>query len=98
MKYRPHRGLLEDSMREVSDLHDRAELVRLLAKDMAKWGYKIEDADVRIEPYGGVDERTGWQTHIVTMRNKLDDTGRWYFGEQLGPDYFGAVGFTDSPE
>lgn len=54
------------------------------------------DSDVRVEPYS-YDKRINWDTHIVTVRNKEISSGKWYFGERMGPDYFGAVGFTDGP-
>lgn len=99
MKYRPQRRFLDEAMAEVVELKDRAALVKHLAKDLSDWGYQITDADVIVESYGsGYDERIGWNTHIVTIRNKeCGKSGSWYFGKEMGPDYFGAVGFTDGP-
>jgi hypothetical protein len=94
VKYRPHRGSLDDAMREVVEIDGRAALLRVLNNEMGAWGYMIDDADVRIERYV-FDERIGWDTHIVTIRNKRNKAGIWYFGEDMGPDYFGAVGFTN---
>jgi hypothetical protein len=99
MKYRPHRGSLADAMAAVVELPDRAALIAHLAAELRPWGYMVEDADVRVEPYG-FDARIGWETYIVTVRNKrlVETIGdRWFFGAQWGPDYFGAVGFTDGP-
>jgi hypothetical protein len=98
MKYRPHRRLLDESMAEVIDLTHRRSLVEHLAKSLEQWGIDLTDGDVRVEPYG-YDERIGWDTYIVTIRNKQQQlpSGAWYFGEAMGPDYFGAIGFTDGP-
>lgn len=107
MKYRPHRGQLSDSMDEMVELKDRAALVEHLRADLAKWGVVITDADVKVEPYGR-DDRVHWDTHIVTIRNKPlirkngetllnRKTGEPVLFFNMGPDYFGAVGFTDGP-
>jgi hypothetical protein len=96
VKYRPHKRLLADAMAEVIELPDRAALVKHLANDLAHWGTTVGDDDVKVAPYGH-DDRIGWDTHIVTIRNKQLPGGNWYFGEAMGPDYFGAIGFTDSP-
>lgn len=96
LKFRPQRGCLDDAMREVVEIDGRAGLLRVLNKELALWGFTVEDADVRVEPYA-FDERIGWDTHIVTMRNKQTVQGHWYFGASMGPTYFGAIGFTNGP-
>ncbi len=96
MKYRPHRAHLDESMKEVVELHDRAALVAHVARDLGKWGYELTDADLRVEPYV-FDERVGWDTHIVTIRNKQVRPGIWFFGSHVSKDFFGAIGFTDGP-
>lgn len=96
MKYRPHRRLLAEAMDEVVEVADRAALVAHLAPDFAGLGYQLDDADLKVEPYC-YDERNGWDTHIVTIRNKQVRGGVWYFGKKMGPFYFGAIGFTDGP-
>lgn len=96
MKYRPHRRLLSEAMDEVVEVAGRAGLVAHLADDFAAWGYQLDEADVKVEPYGH-DDRIGWDTHIVTIRNKQVRGGIWYFGKKMGPLYFGAIGFTDGP-
>lgn len=90
MKYRPHRGSLHKAMAEVVELQDRSELIAYLANDL---GFQLDDADVRVEPYC-YDDRIGWNTHIVTVRNKATPSGMRYF-RSMGDDYFGAIGFTD---
>jgi hypothetical protein len=96
MKYRPRRGTLADAMAEVIELPDRAALVAHLAAELRPWGYVVEDADVRVEPYW-FDNRIGWDTHIVTLRNKQLGPGFWFFGGRSGVDVFGAIGYTDGP-
>jgi hypothetical protein len=95
MKYRPHRRFLDESMAEVVDVDGRASLVEHLAADLRKWGVDLTDSDVRVSPYGR-DDRIGWDTYIVTIRNKQLSGGSWFFGA-MGPEYFGAIGFTDGP-
>jgi hypothetical protein len=99
MKYRPHRGSLADAMAAVVELPDRAALIAHLAAEMQTIGYVVENADVRVKPYC-FDQRTGWDTYVVLLRNKRLTTtigDGWFFGAQWGPDYFGAIGFTDGP-
>jgi hypothetical protein len=96
MKYRPHRELLADSMAEIIEVGDRAGLIAYLARDLAPWGYRVSDEDVRIEPYC-YDKRIDWDTHIVLLRNKEVAPDHWFFGSAK-PDYFGAIGFTDSEQ
>lgn len=87
--------MLDEAMAEVLDLGDRAALIAHLAADLRSWGYDLTDADVRVEPYC-FDERIGWDTYIVTIRNKPVGDHLW-FGDDLGPEFFGAVGFTNGP-
>jgi hypothetical protein len=96
MKFRPHRGSLHNSMDDIVVLPDRAALVAHLSHDLGRWGYQLDASDLRIEPYI-FDERNGWDTHIVTIRNKQILPGVWFFSSHVGPDYFGAIGFTDGP-
>lgn len=86
---------LDEALSTVVELEGRAALVAYLAADLEPWGYLLTDADVQVKPYG-VDERIGWNTHIVTLRNKQVGRGVWYFGA-TDPDYFGGIGFTDGP-
>lgn len=96
MKFRPHRAQLDESMAEVVVLPDHAALVAHLANDLKRWGYQLNETDVRVEPYV-YDDRIGWDTHIVTIRNQQVSPGVWFFGAHVGPDFFGAIGFTDGP-
>lgn len=98
MKFRPHRELLADAMAEVVEFNSVAAFLDHLNRDLANWFIELTASDVRVEPYR-YDSRIGWNTYIVTIRNKKQnhDRGTWYFGEEFGPDYFGAVGFTDGP-
>jgi hypothetical protein len=95
MKYRPHRGSLADAMAAVVELPDRAALIAYLADVLRPIGYEVEDADVRVEPYC-FDDRIGWDTHIVLLRNK-PIAGQRFLDATRGPDYFGAIGFTNGP-
>ncbi len=98
MKYRPHRGSLVDSMSEVIELHDRQALLDHLNKGLGFKKVKLEDKDLKLSKQG-YDSRIDWDTHIVCIRNKLLGTvgndELWYFGKAMGPNYFGAIGYTD---
>jgi hypothetical protein len=67
--YRPHRGLLEDSMAEVVEIVDFAHLVRHMRREVERW-YPTDklptEDNTRVEPYG-FDHRIGWDTHLVTV-------------------------------
>lgn len=68
--YRPHRGTLADSMREVIEVADLAMLVRQMCRSVESW-YPPEELPTiettRVEPYM-FDDRIGWDTHIVTVK------------------------------
>jgi hypothetical protein len=68
IKYRPHRGLLADSMAEVVSVADfyglvehlRGKFPNYFPRDMTPTTENVE-----IEKYGDFDERIGWDTHMV---------------------------------
>lgn len=64
MKFRPHRGGLAESMEETIEIQT---LDQLVAHLNARTPYILTLREALIiEPYGGIDARTGWDTHIVT--------------------------------
>lgn len=67
--YRPHRGGLHESMRDVREVASFPELVRAMRADVLSW-YPIDqlptEENTKLEPYG-YDERIGWQTYLVTV-------------------------------
>lgn len=73
MKFRPQRGSLHDAMKEVVELPDRAALLdhlRRIHEPIADFvsAPDIREESVRVEKYGhGIDERIGWDTHIVMI-------------------------------
>lgn len=77
---RRHRALLVESLATAETVNSMAELVALVKKDLYPWGVDVEPAQVHVEPYGGVDERCGWDTHIVTV----DGYGVWGFADGPG--------------
>lgn len=70
MKFREHRRLLDESMETVVELADYNALLDHLRKSAAHWPTHppVTAETVRIEPYGR-DERIGWDTHIVTLKD-----------------------------
>jgi hypothetical protein len=67
LRFREHRGSLEDSLRTAVDLKNRAALVAHIAGLLRPFR-EVTDADIRIEPYK-YDERIDWMTWIVSVRN-----------------------------
>lgn len=68
MRYRPQRGSLADSMAEVIEVRDRAELLAILRGQWKAVGVEITDDQMKAAPYGGDDSRIGWlDVHIVTI-------------------------------
>ncbi len=68
--FRPHRGLLDDAMKEVIEFHTKADLIKHIDQELScfKHDYKIDDTTVEIKPYG-YDKRIGWDTNIVTLKD-----------------------------
>ena len=67
--YRPHRGSLSDAMAEVVTVDDfQALLEELMVHDDGD--VREDGSNVVVEKYGiGIDERIGWDTHIVLVNN-----------------------------
>lgn len=59
--FRPHRRYLYEAMREVIEVNSLADLAKHLMKTREPLGV------VKVEKYGGIDERIGWDTYIVTI-------------------------------
>lgn len=100
MKYRPHRGSLFDSMSEVVEISNRQALLHHINNNsMILKRIKLQDEDLKLSSQG-YDKRINWNTYIVCIRNKLIGLSNegdeiWYFGKEMGPDYFGAIGYTN---
>ena len=64
--YRPHRGGLDEAMAEVVEVSGRQELVDHLRK---VWMSEVNESgsNVAVENYGSIDNRIGWDTHIVLV-------------------------------
>lgn len=69
MRFRQHRGGLSDSLETVVHIDNRAALLEHLAALLAPFYFDKEriDKGLKIEPYGGIDARIGWNTYIVTL-------------------------------
>lgn len=67
--YRPHRGHLADSMKEVVMFHGRSELIKIMRAGVDWYPPdKLPTVEnTKVEAYGGVDKRIGWDTYIVTV-------------------------------
>jgi hypothetical protein len=66
MKFRLHRGTLEESMQTVCEVNSKAELVEVLAKDLAFFPISITEQMISIIPYA-YDGRIEWDTYIVSL-------------------------------
>lgn len=70
--YRPHRGSLATAMKEVVEITGRQELVDHLRKSYMN-EVNESGSNVVVEKYGtGIDDRIGWDTHIVTVNGFPD--------------------------
>lgn len=65
MKIRQHRGSLADSMETTKEIGESMEALLFEIQSQLRFDLTIEM--IRVKPYGGVDKRTGWDTHIVTI-------------------------------
>lgn len=67
-RFREHRGGLAESMLTAREISSRSELVAHMRAELSRYGFAFADNAVRIEPYGGDDERIGWKdVHIVIV-------------------------------
>lgn len=66
MKFREHRGLLDDSMATCIEVIDRAALVWRCQEILGPYGFVVTPEKLHIEPYS-YDKRINWDTHIVTL-------------------------------
>jgi hypothetical protein len=66
MKFRFHRGSLEDSLATVVEVGSMAELRAVIEKE---WGLICPTGDepLSVEPYG-YDARIDWDTHLVLWK------------------------------
>jgi len=80
IKYRDHRGGLDESMATVQEFETREDLLKYISDSWDMFYVKV--LDMKIEPYS-YDKRIDWDTHIVTV--KLPHTG----------DNYIPVGFTN---
>lgn len=67
--FRPHKGSLDDSMRGCVEISDKAALLEIVKQDLSSYIHDLEISDetLEVKPYG-FDVRTGWDTHIVTLK------------------------------
>lgn len=65
MRYRPHRGMLADAMKEMVEVDG---IAGLLAHLHATESAAFDDAAVTVEPYVDEDARIGWKNvHMVLI-------------------------------
>lgn len=83
MKFRPVRGGLETSMKELRDVNNIGELMLAIIDTNTSVVKKVFEGDIKIEayaPWTWPDTRIGWdKTYLVTVKG-------------VGP-----VGYTDGP-
>jgi hypothetical protein len=70
MKFREHRGTLDDSMLTCVEVDDFVGLVKHLQKIWGEWSLPIIPGALKIEHYC-YDGRIGWNTYIVTMKGQV---------------------------
>lgn len=62
MKIRMHRGGLDDSMQTMQEIEPTCTAIMHYLRQ-----HDVADADMAIMAYGGIDNRTGWDTHLVEV-------------------------------
>lgn len=70
MKYRDHRGGLDESMATQIEVNNIDELKDHLNKTWNGLGTTVEE--IKFEYYG-YDSRINWNTHLVSVRLNVDD-------------------------
>lgn len=72
MKIRPAHGcLLSEAMEQVVVVNSRAELLAAINLRMNVIGVVVTDDQVTVRKYGyGIDERNGWDTHLICIDGK----------------------------
>lgn len=70
MLFREHRGGLQESMKTVVDLQDRAGLIEYIRKLLDGWGVTVTDDTVDLVKYNDHgDARIGWdELYVVTIK------------------------------
>lgn len=68
-KFRPQRRYLDEAMQEAIEVDGRAGLLaHLKAVEAGPRPFDPSKSKIRIEPYGGDDERIGWKNvHIIDV-------------------------------
>lgn len=67
MKFREHRGGLDESMATCIEVADRDALVSHIRRQLSQYHYGFEPYLLKVTPYGS-DKRIGWlDQHIVTI-------------------------------
>lgn len=68
MRFRMHRGSLDESMKTTVNVDGRAGLAAHIREKFIDLGPIFEDHQLTVDPYNGDDDRIGWNdVHIVTI-------------------------------
>ena len=68
MKLRQHRGGLAESMATTIEIEATATaLLAAMQPVMVSYGVDLTPEMIHVKPCGGMDERIGWDTYIVTI-------------------------------
>lgn len=59
IKYRPHKGLLSESMKECKEFETIEEMKKYIAKEMEGFA---DESDIGIGESNGIDERISWKS------------------------------------
>jgi len=71
VKFREHRGGFDESMATVVEVADRAALLEHMRKLLQSYpsAPPVTDETVDIVSYYGIDQRNGWDTYIVILKD-----------------------------
>ena len=74
IKYRPHRGTLDKSMKEYREFDTVDDMKEFIADDWnSKWGHLIDEEDIVIGESLGSDERIGWKSTRYVCTKRMGD-------------------------
>ena len=70
IKYRPHRGSLDEAMKEYQEFDTVDEMIQYIVKD---WSGYISAEDISVGKIQGEDDRIGWRAWRYVLTRRVGD-------------------------
>lgn len=71
IKYRPHRGSLDEAMKEYQEFDTIDEMIQYIVKD---WFGYVSAEDISVGEIQGEDDRIGWKAWRYVLTSRVGDT------------------------